>query len=332
MANWDLSLLPEEKFNKQTFDEYYTEYEQYLYTNKPVKYQIVAPLENFDSASNSSTIKLSNNVRIVPANSTFYPYIIENDRSRWMNEVTPEIEYYSPPGFFLEIDYEMEKEIVPSQRREHIEQKAREEMIKVMKILRLYKEGDISCGLVYWYPKTPCDPPYTYDDILFYSGNYSTPNKYSLQEDDIKRLGHLFQKCSSIPSKKDFRHDAIEYLNKGLRETEPTNRLREFISALECIFPVGKDEITFKLAIYTAFFLEENRKKCREIYNDIKEAYSLRSDIVHTKLKKVEELKCKECAMKTERYVRKAIIKLLNIEKANKKEDILNSILDKLFS
>ncbi|MEE9214122.1 MAG: hypothetical protein V3U54_04890 [Thermodesulfobacteriota bacterium] len=328
-----LDLFPRRKFNKQTFDKYYTEYEQYLFTNKPVKYQIVAPLENFDCASNSSVIKLSSYVRIVPANSTFYPDIISENLNKWMNELCPEVEYWTPPKFFLEIDCEMERNKVPSKCKERIEDDMIKSVREVFRILRLYKEGNFTCGFIYWFPKTPCDPPHNYDDIFSFHGNYYTPNGYSIKKNDVKKLQNLFQEYSKNLNNKDFPHSAIFYLDKGVKRNEPTDSLVDFTAALEYLLVKGKQEITFTLKIYTASFLKGYQQNGREISEDIKKAYDFRSKIVHGRSYKVDEFKCMEISKKIEGYARKAIIKWLDmIDKGKTAKEIYDSIEKKLLS
>ncbi len=333
MGNWDLSLLPEEKFNKQTFDEYYTEYEQYLYSNLPIKYHVGASLENFDYILPSSTIILSSNIRIVHDKNKYN--VVYNCKSECFDELEePPGDVYNLSNFWLEIDCEIEKRIVPLECKERIEHISLEKIQEVFKILRLYKEGDFRYGLIYWCPKTPCDPPYNEHTVLFYSGSYCTPNKYSIQEDDIKELQLLFQKYSNNSSKKDFPHSAIYYLDKGVRENDMTDRLVDYTAALESLFVDGKQEITTLLAYRTAFFLEANRQKCGEIYKDLKKAYGFRSNIVHGNRSKIkDELELKEYCNKTERYVRQAIIKWIDmIEKGNRTQEIYDLIQDKIFS
>ena len=326
-------------YKKQTFDKYYTEYEEYLSptSNKPVKYQIVVPLENFECSSNLSAIKLSSNVRIVSGNGTFYPDIIEENKDRWMNELFPKIEYYDPPEFFLEIDYEMKKERVPSECKEHIENDIIERIREVFRILRLYKDGFLRSGFIYLFPKAPCDPPHDYDDIISYHGNSYSPNKYSITKNDVIKLQNLFKKYLKNSNHKDFPHSAIYYLDKGLKRTEPTDSLVDFTTALECLLAKGKMEIAFTLRVYTAAFLKGNKQDGRKIYDDIKETYNLRSIIVHGKEKdkkvKAGEFEYREYSKKTERYARKAIIKWLDmIDKGKTAEEIYESIENKLLS
>jgi hypothetical protein len=330
------------EFNEQTFNEYYTEYEEYLSSasNKPITYQIVVALENFGCDFSSATITLSNNVRIVPGSSTFYSDAIGKNMNLWRdimgrNIVDLEIGNYEPPEFFLEIDYEMEKKKVPSEYKEFIEHISLAKTQNVFKTLRLYKEGSFTCGLIYWCSKTPCDPPYNDDYTLYYAGNHSELNAYILQKDgDVEKLQQLFEKYSNNSNKKDFPHSAIYYLDKGIRENDIADRLVDYTAGLESLFVDKKEGITTQLAHRTAFFLEEDRQKCRDIYKDIKKAYDVRSKIVHGDYHKIKgELKLEEYCNKTERYARRAISKWIDkIDKGNNAKDIYDSIVENPFS
>lgn len=318
-------------FSNQTFDEYYAEYEQFLYDNKPIRYKIAVPLENFNCTINETPIKLFNNIRIVPSDNTFYPDMIQC-YTRWENEY-PEVIHYGPPDFFLEINLYMERDIIPSQYREYIEYIAVENVKDVVKVLRLYKEGGFRAGWVYWFPDTPCDLPYYFDDILYWGGNYSTLSKYTIEKDDIKKLKQLFERYSNIKeqgkkNKNDFPHSAIYYFDKGVRETDTNDRLVDYTAALESLFVEGKDKITKQLTEKTGFFLEKDRQKRREIIKDIDKAYKFRSKIVHGGYYKINDvLKLKEYCNKTERYARRAIIKWIDmIYKGKTRQEIYDSI------
>lgn len=327
-------------FSNQTFDEYYAEYEQFLYDIKPIRYKIAVPLENFNCTISGRPIKLFNNIRIIPSDKTFYPDMIIIYR-RWENEY-PEVIHYGPPDFFLEINLEIERDIIPSQCRERIEHIVIEKVKDIFKVLRLYKEGDFRAGWIYWFPDTPCDIPYYFDDILYWGGNYSIPNKYTIKKNDIKKLEQLFQLYSNIKeqdkkekkSKNDFLHSAIYYLNKGISQNDMADGLVDFTAALESLFIEGKQEITTLLAHRTAFFLEEDRQRCREIFKDIKKAYRFRCNIVHGDYHKIKDvLELNKYTKITERYARRAIIKWIDmIEKGKKRQDIYDSIEDNLFS
>lgn len=312
------------EFNEQSFNVYYEEYEKFLYSSSPIKYCIVAPLENFDYVSSPSTPAIiSDNVRILSNKNAPYLHMTE--------KIWDEDPNYDTPEFLLEIDYEMEREKVPSKCEEHIERIALEKVREVLKVLRLYKEGDLSVGWRVWVSKTPCDPPYNKDILLYFMGNFVSDNKYSLQEDDVEGLCQLLKKYLSFSDKNAF-HRTINYFNRGLIEDNSKLKLLSFIGALESFLATEKQEITYRLAISTAFFLRENRQESYEIFQDIKKAYSLRSNIVHGKLQDVDEfeLAYEEYAKKTERYVRQAIILWLD-KGCPKAKDIHKEIESKLF-
>jgi hypothetical protein len=333
------------EFNEQTFDEYYAEYEQFIYSNLPVKYQIVASLENFNYAIPSSDIILSSNTRIVSNRekhiagylSSTPTYDIGEDEDE-IEDATEQLHYKSQflSDFWLEIDCEIEKAKIPSECKEYIEHTSLEEVRKVFKILRLYKEGDFKDGVIYWRPKNkmPFDSPYTKKFNFCVFERYDTSNKYLLKMDDINKLQLLFQKYSNNSKMKKFPNSAINYLDKGVVETDTPHRLVDYVAALESFLVEGKEGIATMLALRTAFFLEGDRQKCREMFRDIKKAYSLRSNIVHGDYHKIKDkLELEKYCKKTEKYVRLAIIKWIDmIGKGKTEKEIYESIEDKLFS
>ncbi len=230
---------------------------------------------------------------------------------------------------------------VPSKCKEHREL-AKGKLQEVMTILRLYKEGDLECGFLYWYPKTPCDPPHSYDDMLFFRVYYDSPNKYLLQEDDIKSLSLLFRiyrKHSRNLYKKDFPYSAIDCLNEGLKEDKSENKLISFIGALEALLIderkrneiIENKKMTIKsvLAKSTASFIntKKDRQGYEKIKNDIIQAYNLRSKIAHGRGREVPPHECEEYNNKTEIYARRAIRKWLDeIEQGKTTRDIIGSI------
>ncbi|GAG95089.1 unnamed protein product, partial [marine sediment metagenome] len=206
---------------------------------------------------------------------------------------------------------------------------------KSFKILRLYKEGDFREGVIYWRPKNkiPFDSPYNeiFDFCVF--ERYGTSNKYLLQMDDVNKLQLLFQKYSNNSKKKKFPDSAINYLDKGVIETDTPHRLVDYVAALESLLVDGKEGITTMLALRTAFFLEGDRQKCKEIFKDIKKAYGLRSNIVHGDYHKIkDELELEKYCNTTEKYVRLAIVKWIDMmEKGKTYQEIYDYIEGKLF-
>jgi hypothetical protein len=328
MIDYQLHCLPDNKFNEQTFNEYYTELEQFISANKSVKYHVVLPLENFDCTLDSPVIQLSNNIRIVSARSTFYPDIIEEDKNRWMNELCHEVDYYCPPKFFLEIDRIMKRKMVLSENKNNIIGDVREKWREILKILRLFSEGDLSFGYAYLYSKLPCEPQYIDDTMLVYKGNYDTSNKYILKEDDIKNLQLLFKKYTSNKNKEGFPQSSINYLEDGANEKKPEKRLLDYIYGLERLLVIEKNKKRNSLATRVANFIGENKEGWIEINKNVEFSYNrFRNKLSHGSKDEVSLSKCNEYSKTMENYTRQAINKYLDmVDKGHTKQEILDFI------
>jgi len=327
MCDYQLHCLPDNKYNEHTFNEYYSELEKYIYTNKPIKYHVVLPLENFECTLDSPVIPLSGDIKIVYAPSTFYPDIIEEDKNRWMQELFPGVEHYSPPEYFIEIDRVVKRKMVLSKREEDIIDNVRNRWREVLKILRLFKEGDLKFGYAYWYSKLPCDPQYIDDTMLAFGDNYDTPNKYILEENDIENLQVLFKKCSSNSGKEDFPQSSIDVFDDGAIEKKPDKKLLDYIGGLENLLVKEKSKKRSLLTKRTANFIGKDRKNWINILNNIENAYELRNKIAHGSKGEISLSESEKYSKKMENYTRQSINKWLDmVDKGLTKQDILDSL------
>jgi hypothetical protein len=322
-----LYYLPERKYNEQSFNEYYAGIEQFIYTNKSVKYHIVLPLENFDCVLDLPVIQISGNVKIVSARSTFYPDIIEADKNRWMNELCLEAGDYCSPEFFLEIDRKMKRKTVLSECKEDIVDNVRNKWREILKALRLFKAGDLEFGYAYWYSKLPCNPQYIDDTMLAFRGNYDTPNKYVIEDDDIINLQVLFKKFSSNSGKDDFPQSSIDYLNDGAIENKPEKKLLDYIYGLETLLVHEKTNKKDLLTKRVSNFIGKNQDEWIQIIKNVEFAYNLRNKISHGRKDEVDLSVCKEYSKKMENYARQSINKWLDmVDKGLTRQDISDSI------
>ena len=323
-----LSYLPDNKFDEKTFNEYYSELEQYIYTNKPIKYHVVLPLENFDCALDLSSIKLSDDIKIVSARNTFYPDIFEEDKDRWVDELGLKIYDYCPPKFFLEIDRKIKRKMLLSKSEEDIIDNVKNKWREVLKILRLFKKGDLNFGYAYWYSKLQCDPQYISDTMLAFGDNYDTPNKYILEESEIGNLQVLFKKYSINSGKEDFPQSSIDCFNDGAIENKPEKKLLDYIGGLENLLVKEKSmKKRSLLTKRTANFIGKDQNDWMNILKNIEYAYELRNKIAHGSKGETSLSKCKEYSNRMENYARQSINKWLDmVDKGLTKQDILNSI------
>jgi hypothetical protein len=85
------------------------------------------------------------------------------------------------------------------------------------------------------------------------------------------------------------------------------DRLIDQMIAFESLYIADDKELTYKLALRTAFFLGRRRSK---IFSEMKKAYDLRGQIVHSN-KKVERTKLEETIPKTEEYLHQSLRRFL---------------------
>jgi hypothetical protein len=102
--------------------------------------------------------------------------------------------------------------------------------------------------------------------------------------------------------------ESLRRFNSAYRG-EFTDRLIDQMIAFESLYIADHGELTYKLALRTAFFLGKNRTK---IFNDLKKAYELRSRIVHGN-EPVDDLRLEETIPKTEEYLRQSLRKFLSL-------------------
>ena len=107
---------------------------------------------------------------------------------------------------------------------------------------------------------------------------------YIVQEDEIEQFTGLWRKYREI----DFSQDkalniAIKRFNDSFTRREVEDRIIDLMIAFEAMFlkENEKMELTFKLSLRTAIFLEDVDAESENLFEFMKKAYDTRSDIVH---------------------------------------------------
>jgi len=97
--------------------------------------------------------------------------------------------------------------------------------------------------------------------------------------------------------------------------------------AFESLFLADNQELTYKLAIRVAFFLEERQDRRQTIIKDIKKSYGYRSKIVHGK--HVSRVELRNIFFKNEEYLRQSLRKFLALlEQGHTLENLRKNLLD----
>lgn len=171
-------------------------------------------------------------------------------------------------------------------RRSTIEQGARYKFSRVVTALRLVHPRPVSLGdfvayqpsvrgstrdlFVAWYPDLPGKG---------WSGFLALPNPYELSEGTAVQLKEMYRGLLvdlGGSSKVALRRFDLAY-QRQLTE----DKLIDYWVGLEALFSDGQGDITYKLAMRIAHFIEESADDRGDLFRDLKKAYSLRSAVVH---------------------------------------------------
>ena len=149
--------------------------------------------------------------------------------------------------------------------------------------------------------------------------------QYFLDIHEYNKLKQLY--ALLIPLKKDLKFArALRRFNMGISETEFEDKLLSYIIGLETLLLTGGPEKAFRLATSTTIFLDDSSPtKTIEIWNYIRDAYRLRSAIIHSGKPLPQKVKIKEIGnespegivLKLEEYLRSALKKYIQIKHKN---------------
>jgi hypothetical protein len=149
---------------------------------------------------------------------------------------------------------------------------------------------------------------------------------YQLYQSDIPDLNSLLQNVHNWRKVTGI-DIAIQRYNSAYRG-DPVARLIDHMIAFEALYLGDIQELQYKLAIRSACLLAKDKKTRKRIFNDIKRAYKIRSQILHgNTLPNKENLE--EIIAKTEEYLRQSICRfLLLISQGYAFRKIRESLLD----
>lgn len=127
---------------------------------------------------------------------------------------------------------------------------------------------------------------------------------YQTNENSIYYATQLFEK--DIFSKEYIRN-SLTYFNLTYTFTDYKAKFLNLMICLECLFNLGKDQISHTISRHIAIILSINKDEFIEYYKKCKKLYSLRSDIVHGQ-KIVKDNDVKENLEILYNYVRRILI------------------------
>ena len=190
------------------------------------------------------------------------------------------------------------------------------EIYKIITALRLFKAGSISCSEILVYQKTWRD----LNEIPFILSMSSKigrdANKYELTKEDIENLKEFWNHFKSFDIKEyPFLDVAIRRFNFSYKRVLPEDKIIDFMIAFEALyFPDEKAELSYRLAFRCAYFLGKDESERQKIFELLKNAYDIRSKIVHGKLVEKD--------LQSKKDLPKSVKKVLNKLGLNSLEDL----------
>lgn len=191
-----------------------------------------------------------------------------------------------------------------------------------IRLMRLFKEGNICMPLRYYYfidngiPKS-----FTRTETHLH---ISPEPKYTLEDSEISDLDKFIQD-TKLPFAEPLLQLAFENFELSYQTHDMNLSFLSLMISLEILFhPSGQGELTYRISRNAAVLLGKDKKDSKEIKGNVKELYSKRSAIVHAG--KSNSMN-KEDLLKLRHYVRESIKEFNKIGKS--KGEVLD-LLDSL--
>ena len=188
----------------------------------------------------------------------------------------------------------------------------------VIRLMRLFKEGNICIPLEYYYFIDYDTPKLFMSDDR---GLYVSPAPYTLESSEIPDLQEFIQN-TELPFKRSFLQLSFENFELSYQIHDRNLSFLSLMISLETLFNPGQQELRHRVSRNTAVLLGKNKKNSEKIFGEIKNLYDKRSKIVHTgNSNSINE----EDLLKLRHYVRESI---KEINKIGDNKDELLKILD----
>lgn len=315
-------------FVRDRFEAAYNEFERGTYSSH-ILHRLTAILEGF--SGDIEELELRKNLRIRK--------MTAEEKSTFLNEIV-----VAPPFFvFDRIHDEYVLEAIYCQKKEtpFTVVPAREDFNDIVTVLRLFKPGLVIARHIRSNPITWALKAGRLDDWIDSSLVRVPSSVYELNKSEKLLFLKLWRRFkifkSSISSKDDnYLSIALKRFNFGIEENEAENKIVDFLIAFEALCLCDSEEIGYKLSNRVAVLLAKKSDEAEKIREFMKEAYRIRSKIVHGSKNKSVTINGKTMDLavftqKLEEYLRKILRSFLVLSEESKKHQEIISLIDQSF-
>ena len=280
----------------------------------------------------SDTVNLEGNVQIVRIPPEFHTYLFEESDSSFFRTLPFEVDWIiSIP----QREVSGIGEIREGQMKQALEEmeRVKDLTVDLITALRLSKEGRVIPGLLMSasYPTgaTPSFGGTTVWTSVSSLDFFVEESTYRFSQDDLTTINSLFKEII------DWRNSGVSnqlkiplYRFHSAYLGPIEERLVDQVIGLESLYLGDPQELSYKLAMRTAYLLGNTREARSEIFNDIKKAYNYRSKIVHGNDPPSRE-QLREIVPRVEEYLRQSLKKyLVLLNEGNTIRQIQQELLD----
>lgn len=154
----------------------------------------------------------------------------------------------------------------------------------IIQQLRLFKNGDI-CAPIHFQISLK-ERSLTFKKNKIY--NNINNQTFCLLESDVKEFGGIYKPEFTINNLTEV---ALKNFNLSYEISDQNTKFITLMTALECLFNQGRDQITHTISRHLALITSNNEKEFQVNYKAIKNLYGIRSSITHgsSKSKNIEE-------------------------------------------
>jgi len=145
---------------------------------------------------------------------------------------------------------------------------------------------------------------------------------------DFKRFWHRFRRTRPTKALRI----AVTRFDLAYRNEDPEERIIDYMIALEALYTGDIQELAYKLALRAAFFLGKTKEDRNNIFDILKKAYTVRSQIVHGQEPKDEfilqtgrTLDIYGLAKEAEEILRQSIKKLIDLPELLRAQNLQES-------
>lgn len=295
--------------------------ERDIASSEGIAERALCPLYPFDS--DSETIELAFGIRIERAPTSFKESLSGHClglHSFWDEDIKIKNAWVASLPYLdktVDIDTtEPKQQDVPGLLESLFAGRTQELVFRLITGLRLYREGLVTPGpiaLPTFKGKEPMWLTPSWLDIRGEDYSFEEPKTFTLRLVDVPAIDSILQdiarwQVKELPRNMDV---AFTRFHAGYGG-EPEERIIDQMIAFEAIFLEAGQELQYRLALRVACLIGEDAKMKSSIFKDMRDAYGLRSKIVHGSTS-VDRRKLERILPRTEEYLRKSIRKFLSL-------------------